>query len=864
MNYKITAVTALYNEEKNIRESIDSLLAQTIGFEENIQLILINDGSKDNSLEICTEYRDRYPDNITLINKENSGVSDSRNVGMQYIQGKYTVFFDGDDIWEKDAFQAIWDSFESFGDAVDTCTCRIKYIGDFKDRIYPLDYKYDKGRRIANLMEEPDCIQITIGNVVFRSEALKGHQFDRNMTYCEDSWFANQIIAEKAAMGIIPDAIFYYRKNTDKGNQSVRIVQTRRWFFDVIKNYYFKMFDFAEEKFGEVPEYFQRSIFYDIKWRKYNPAVDVILSDEDKKEHLNLLGQSIKKIDDKVILTDKDINQYTKLYLLDIKYGKSVINEAELKKGKYYFNGNQVLSLTTGSMFQVKTMIQQGDKIVIEGISKLNRPRRPYSLYAADEAGTKYPIDTFRFTRADYLGLTGEVVNEGIGYHAEIPVRPGKKYGFFADVDGQAVRLMPAAESFMGLKRNKKDCCYVCGDYTISDEDGWYRFEKSSALGNTLADTKFAASAYFDRIFKKDRKKLKELRKKNDYNKTPLKDQVAFVSSRADDALTGNLARLWDAVDLPKVKYSKARLNRHPEYVKEAVEMIRTSKVVVLDDYIDLRGYNKRPGQKIIQVWHASGAGKKFGSDGSNTLPSEDAMYHRDYDYVTVSAEAAREPFASAFALPVEKMIATGVARTDDFFDKKYMAAAKERIYSAHPEFMGKKIILYAPTFRDVKGRSRSEFVPELDFDKLSEHLGADTLFILCPHPVMTETIIGKEYSNVFEVRDVSTNDMMFVSDLLVTDYSSSIFEYSLLKKPMVFYCYDYDSYNRDFYMDFENEAPGPILKKQEKLFDFLEQDTYPLADDYEGFYEKYMGACDGHSTERIAKLIEDLYHGKA
>ena len=157
MDYKITAVTALYNEENNIREAIDSLIAQTLGFEENIQLILVNDGSKDNSLQICTEYRDRYPDNIILINKENSGVSDSRNKGMQHIQGKYTVFFDGDDIWEENAFQAIWDSFESFGDAVDTCTCRIKYIGDFADREYPLDYKYDKGRRIANLMEEPDC-----------------------------------------------------------------------------------------------------------------------------------------------------------------------------------------------------------------------------------------------------------------------------------------------------------------------------------------------------------------------------------------------------------------------------------------------------------------------------------------------------------------------------------------------------------------------------------------------------------------------------------------------------------------------------------------------------------------------------------
>ena len=863
MIYKITAVTALYNEEKNIRESIDSLLAQTIGFEENIQLILINDGSKDNSLEICKEYRDRYPDNITLIDKENSGVSDSRNVGMQYIQGKYTVFFDGDDIWEKDAFQAIWDSFESFGDAVDACTCRIKYIGDFKGRVYPLDYKYDKGRRIADLMKEPENIQITIGNVVFRSEALKGRLFDTDMTYCEDSWFANQIIADKAAMGIIPDAIFYYRKNQGKGNQSVRIVETRKWFFDVIQQYYFRMFNFAQERFGEIPEYFQRSIFYDIKWRKYNPAVDVILTEEDKQEHLSLLRQILEKISDDIILQDRDINQYFKLYLMDIKYGRSVINDAELKKDKFFFNGKKVLDLRNRSMFQIKSMMQQGDKVVIEGITKINRVRRPYELYVADEDNNKTGISCFRFSRFDYLGLTGELINEGLGFRAEIPVAAGHKYGFFADIDGKTVRFMPTEESFMGLKRGNKAYYYICGDHIVRDEDGWLRFDKKTSLSTLAAESRFAAEAYARRLLRKDRKMLKDLRNRRKIEKAALSDRVAFVSARSNDELQDNIRKVWDATELPKVKYSKSRLNKHPEYVREAIRMISSSKVVVLDDYIDLRGYTKKPGQKIIQIWHASGAGKKFGADGSNMLPSEDAMYHKDYDLVTVSAEAAREPFASAFSLPVEKVAATGVARTDDYFNEEYISDVRRRIYGIHPELAGKQVILYAPTFRDVKGRMRSRFVPEIDFDALSGLLGEDKVFVLCPHPVMTEPVLRKEYDNIKEVRDVTTNDMMFVSDLLVTDYSSAIFEYSLLGKPMVFFCYDYDTYTRDFYMDFDTELPGPILKTQEELFNYLRQDDYPLADGYETLRQKYMGACDGHSTERIVSIITDMFYDR-
>lgn len=860
MNYKVTAITAFYNEENYIREAVDSLLMQSIGFRDNIQLVLINDGSTDSSREICEEYAREYPDNITLINKENSGVSDSRNLGMQYIRGKYTVFFDGDDIWEENAFQAIYDSFESFGDAVDTCTCRIKYIGDFRNRVYPLDYKYDKGRRISDLMAEPENIQITIGNVVFRSDVLKGRQFDSSMTYCEDSWFANEIIADKAAMGIIPDAVFYYRKNQGKGNQSVRIVETRPWYFDVIRNYYFKMFDFAEKKFGAIPEYFQRSIFYDIKWRKYNPAIETILTEDEKKEHLELLRQVLEKIGDEVILRDKDINQYQKLYLLDIKYGRSIINEAILKKGKYYLNDRQVLNLMSGSMLHIRTIMQRGDKVVIEGTTKINSIRRPFELYvAADNSKTKASL--FRYSHADYIGLAGETVSEGMGFRSEISVRAGQRYGFYVDTDGQTIRLMPSKDSFMGLKRNSKHNYYICGDYLVRDEDGWLHFDNNSQLNRFADEMRFAAEAYAGRLFKNDRKMLKEFRSRNRVENSTLESRVAFISTRASDRLLRNMEMIWNAIDLPKVMYCRARLNKNPEYLREAIKIISTSKVVVLDDYVDLRGYNKKPGQKFVQLWHASGAGKKFGSDGSEKLPSEDAMFHREYDLVTVSSEAARKAFASAFSLPVEKVIATGVARTDDFFDEKHIASAIDRVYGTYPEFKDKKILMYAPTIRDVKGRARRRFIPELDFDALSEVLGKDRILVICPHPLMIDQILTKEYNNIKEVRDIATNDIMFVSDLLITDYSSVIFEYSLLRKPMAFYCYDYDIYDRDFYMDFDNELPGPLLRTQEELASFIGQEEYPLAENYDEFSHKYMGACDGHSTERIVKLIKDMYN---
>lgn len=861
MDYKITAVTVFYNEEKYISQAIDSLLGQTIGFQENIQLVLVNDGSTDNSRAICEEYVSRYPENITLIDKENSGVSDSRNLGKKYIKGKYAVFFDGDDIWEADAFRTFYDAFESFGDNVDVCSCRIQYIGDFAGRTYPLDYKYSKGVRIADLMKEPDAIQITIGNVVFRSEVLAGRVFDTDMTYCEDSWFVNQVMAEKAAMGVIPDAVFYYRKNQGQGNQSVRIVETKAWFFDVIRNYYLKMLHFAEEKFGAVPEYFQRSIFYDIKWRKYNPSAVHRLTETEKEQHLELLRETLSYIDDRVIFSDKAINQYQKLYYLNLKNNGNVLEKASFRDGKFYLEKRQIFSLHAASIFRIKTIIPAKDSIIIEGISRIDSIGMPYDLYAADEKGRNLQIELYRHERADYTGLTGETFYEGKRFRVVLPAEHGRSYGFFIETRGNKDMLQPNMEGYLGLKRSWKTSYCRCGSYLISHEGGWLKIYSNNGTSRMWLETKMRTEAAMRTLLKKDHSMSDALRKERDLQRAPLQDRAAFLSTSGDGYLTGNLQKVWDGLDCPKVQLSDKRINKDPELLEKAVSLAGTSRIVIFDDYIDLRGYSKKLGQKYIQLWHASGAGKKFGQDGTTKLLAEDALYHKDYDLVAVSSEAARSAFSSAFGIGIEKTAAIGIARTDDYYDPEYIERKASEVLGKHPELKDRRVIMYAPTFRDDPGSNRKYFRPDIDFGELSEALGADKMFVICPHPIMTEPVLRGKYNNVVEIRDVSANDMMFVSDLLITDYSSVMFEYSLLGKPMAFYCYDYDTYDREFYMDFQMELPGPLMRTHEELIEYISRGEFAVNGSYQDFRKKYLGACDGHSTERIVKIIEEMMH---
>ena len=102
--YKISVIIPVYNVEKYLEETIESVVNQTIGFD-NIQMILVNDGSPDNSEEICLKYKEKYPDNVVYVKQENAGVSSARNNGLKHATGKYVNFFDSDDIWDKNAYE---------------------------------------------------------------------------------------------------------------------------------------------------------------------------------------------------------------------------------------------------------------------------------------------------------------------------------------------------------------------------------------------------------------------------------------------------------------------------------------------------------------------------------------------------------------------------------------------------------------------------------------------------------------------------------------------------------------------------------------------------------------------------------------
>ena len=180
--YKISVVMPLYNVAIYLDEAIESIVNQTIGFEENIQLILVNDGSPDNVSVICQKYKEKYPDNVVYLEQPNSGVSAARNNGIQYIKGKYVNFFDGDDKWDKDAFRLMYNFIEENSERIDFIAARIAYFGRRNGFEHPLEYKFET-TRIVDIVEEYDCVQLSIPTALIKSDVVISQEFDTRIKF---------------------------------------------------------------------------------------------------------------------------------------------------------------------------------------------------------------------------------------------------------------------------------------------------------------------------------------------------------------------------------------------------------------------------------------------------------------------------------------------------------------------------------------------------------------------------------------------------------------------------------------------------------------------------------------------------------
>lgn len=321
------------------------------------------------------------------------------------------------------------------------------------------------------------------------------------------------------------------------------------------------------------------------------------------------------------------------------------------------------------------------------------------------------------------------------------------------------------------------------------------------------------------------------------------------------------------------VELSKNRNTKLVEYGSKMYErLLAKSKYWIFNYRVDDHIYPKKD-QVYVQCWHGTPL-KKLGYDLKNTSNAMNSQaeirqkYKTDakkFKYMLSPSKFASGAFASAWNLVntnmTNKLIELGYPRNDFLYN--YQAEDVTKIKEALQLPKNKKVILYAPTWRDDQHKSGVGYTykTEVNFDLLQEKLQNEYIILFRAHYLVANSFDFEKYKGfIYNVSDYSNiNELYIISDMLITDYSSVFFDYANLKRPMIFYMYDFEKYKDDlrgFYIDI-NTLPGKITKTEEELIDAIEQaQNFEYNEKYKKFNETYNYLDDGKASQRVVEKI--------
>ncbi len=360
----------------------------------------------------------------------------------------------------------------------------------------------------------------------------------------------------------------------------------------------------------------------------------------------------------------------------------------------------------------------------------------------------------------------------------------------------------------------------------------------------------------------------------------PVKKKRVFCIMTHDDGEGSNVSITVKALKNRKEGYSFNYLTRRDtQFVKsmpglltalrfffvKPYELARAEIILMDNVFLPYAYLRRKKGTKVIQLWHGTGSIKKFGQDvNEGKLRELESRANANITHLIVNSEDTKSQYAGAFGVREEVIYPIGLPRTDELFLRMIKMGQtgknpdKEYIYQKYQIPADRKLILYAPTFRDNSEENMKLYGL---INELSKELPEEYYLGLRLHPYIAEAYRQEKMDQkicqfTFE-KDL--NALLLAADILITDYSSIIFEYCITKQSMIFYAYDYNEFSdtgRGCYYDYESFVPGPVAYRCKNVVKLIKDSEWNVKD-IEAFIRENYSYADGNAVDRLIKLIE-------
>ena len=357
----------------------------------------------------------------------------------------------------------------------------------------------------------------------------------------------------------------------------------------------------------------------------------------------------------------------------------------------------------------------------------------------------------------------------------------------------------------------------------------------------------------------------------NLFRKFPQNDKKITLLTNKNHSFEANLEYIARELDNRK-DYEYNFIEKDSLSLKDIREFATSKYVFLVDNFFPL-AFMDVDGMKWIQLWHGTGIFKKFGYDLLNEEEKKVMeMFSDKIDLVSASGENVRDIYAHNFHVDKSKVKAFGIPRNDfyseEHLDDAYLSQLRKDFERDYPELVGKKLVLYAPTFReDPKNNAVFDY---FDIEKFNEELGEEYVLAVRLHPnylnycdsehaIDLESLCEK-YDMINFTGFKEEQKLLLLSDIFITDYSSIMVDYTILKKPIILFAYDLEDYlnkERGFYFDYKEKVPGKIVYNIDELIDSIKEEDFQM-EKLEEFSQMQFGDFKANASKSILDYVLD------
>lgn len=867
----ISVVIPCYNAEDYIHETLDSVIGQTLDFRGNIELVLVDDGSQDETLEICKRYEKKYPDNIIVIHQQNQGQATARNVGLQYATGKYVNFLDADDTLWKNTFSNVINFFEIHYSEIDLVAFPMYFFGR-KTGNHLLNYKF-KESMVVNLDEYWDYPQLSASSAVFKRTLFDKFEFDTTLISSEDAVMVNKILLEKMAYGVIKDAGYNYRKRFDESSTIDTSVQDKEFFNGRLKGYFRELIDYSKEKVGYVPKFIQYLIVYDIQWLLMSAEdIENLLDEQELIDFNQHLRYVFANIDDEVINFHFKEDPYKiRNHMFKIKYDGYTLS-TENNQVTISVPG-QKLDTLNNHIFYLDIVEIKNDTLYISGVfSSYFNSKDMDIILVKSINGTE---EVFESEIVSYSNRKESSYSESkLCFDFEVPVDSSENSTvklklMFHDKD-KDIPIYLHVKFLNHARLSHFSTCAIWGDYLISFKDDTFFITSSSYLKLLKYELRillrliyhrwpYWTSAFFFHLayivlfpFYRNKKIWMIMDRKDMADDNA--EHFYRYASKMEDGIDKYFTISEDSKDFGRLCESFD--NVIPYYsIKQRLLYLFADKLI--SSQVDDENVNPFFG-KHIQLYAGIGNADKIflqhgviKDDMSNWL----RKYDKNVQLLVTTADIEAESFKKYEYHYRDGVVQVlGLPRYDNLKNN-----SNSRQILIMPSW--RRNLIHLDNDQIVKSQYFLRFNSLINNERLIELAKSKGYKIIFkPHPNTFKFIELFEENDYVEIDNKSKyQDLFNNSSLMITDYSSLAFDFAYIKKPLLYYQYGNDYHFGEQFFNYEEMGFGEVIKDEDKLIDEIEEYLNigcEMKDIYRERANKFYRYNDKNNCKRVYDAI--------